>query len=267
MPNYNQEKVRNIQKKLLEMLIELDSVCNKHDIKYWLDAGTFLGAVRHEGFIPWDDDLDIGMLREDYEKFIEVCKGMKHDFLILQNYDPLSEPSDYYDNTYINRTVPTKIRHRFVDYEEKLDKYCFNKLPKAWIDIFPFDIVEKESVNAFKKNKSEVDFICKLMRNRVSSKLFKKIYSYLIKPVSSISLYKKHLAKIKTNISAQGSVITYGAETRAWSFFEKDKFFPLKDYLFEGHYFPGPQADYYLTEKYGDYMKLPDESERVPSHV
>ena len=64
--------VRDVQLVLLEMLKDIDALCKKHNIRYWLTGGSALGAVRHKGFIPWDDDADIGMLREDYEKFQRV---------------------------------------------------------------------------------------------------------------------------------------------------------------------------------------------------
>lgn len=67
--------LRTFQQAELEFLKKVDSVCKKHNICYWLDFGTLLGAVRHKGFIPWDDDVDIAMLRPDYEKFLSVCKS------------------------------------------------------------------------------------------------------------------------------------------------------------------------------------------------
>ena len=67
------ETLRKAQLKMVEILVEIDRICEKHDIKYWLSYGTLLGAVRHKGFIPWDDDCDICMMRADFEKFLRVA--------------------------------------------------------------------------------------------------------------------------------------------------------------------------------------------------
>lgn len=77
-------KMTNVQHIELEILKKIDEVCKKHNINYWLDSGTLLGAVRHQGFIPWDDDIDIGMLREDYEKFLKVAQKDLGDDYFLQ---------------------------------------------------------------------------------------------------------------------------------------------------------------------------------------
>ena len=73
--DYRECSLQEAQLRMLEMLCEIDRICKKYDIKYWLDAGTLLGAIRHKGFIPWDDDIDIGMIREDYRKFKSIVKG------------------------------------------------------------------------------------------------------------------------------------------------------------------------------------------------
>ena len=84
--SYTPEKLRALQLVELEMLAELDRICRKHEIQYIIDAGTLLGAVRHGGFIPWDDDIDIRMLRPEYEKFCEVCKTELNEHFFLQNH-------------------------------------------------------------------------------------------------------------------------------------------------------------------------------------
>ena len=76
---------RQLQLKIVDILVEIDRICKKHDIKYYLAYGTAIGAVRHNGFIPWDDDADIHMFKEDYEKFAEVCKSELGDKFFLQN--------------------------------------------------------------------------------------------------------------------------------------------------------------------------------------
>jgi len=84
------DRLKTLQKILLATLLELDRVCRKNNIKYFLAGGTLLGAIRHHGFIPWDDDVDVMMLREDYEKFLRVAENDLSDRLFLQraNYNP-----------------------------------------------------------------------------------------------------------------------------------------------------------------------------------
>ena len=77
--------LRRQQMRMLEILLEVDKVCKRHDIKYWLSSGTLIGAMRHDGFIPWDDDLDIEMMRSDYLRLMEVLPSELPEWLALQN--------------------------------------------------------------------------------------------------------------------------------------------------------------------------------------
>ena len=79
-------EVKEIQKVSYEILLEIDRICKKNDIAYMLVAGTALGAIRHKGFIPWDDDIDVGMIRSDYEKFIDLCLNKNVLGIISQTY-------------------------------------------------------------------------------------------------------------------------------------------------------------------------------------
>ena len=84
LETYRQKKIDAIQKKELAILCAIRDICDRHDIDYWLDGGTCLGAVRHQGFIPWDDDIDIAMRKEDMKRFIEVAKKELPEGMFLQ---------------------------------------------------------------------------------------------------------------------------------------------------------------------------------------
>ena len=85
-------QIKELQAVALEILLEFDKLCRNKDIPYFLDCGTVLGAVRHGGFIPWDDDIDVGMLRKDYERFLAIAQHELPEFLVLQNYQTEKAP-------------------------------------------------------------------------------------------------------------------------------------------------------------------------------
>ena len=95
---YNGEgtPLRTAQKKMLEVLLEFDRVCKKNGLVYWIDFGTLLGAVRHGGFIPWDDDIDLSMPPEDYRRFKEIAPGELGEDFVLQTEEtePTSQQGD-----------------------------------------------------------------------------------------------------------------------------------------------------------------------------
>ena len=85
----NKNNIKSLQLICLEILKEIDRVCEKHNILYWLDSGSMLGAVRHNGFIPWDDDLDIKMYRDDYEIFFKHIKQIRNILFFLQKSEKI----------------------------------------------------------------------------------------------------------------------------------------------------------------------------------
>ena len=127
--------LRDAQKLMTEILKEVHKICEKHNIKYFLDAGTLIGAVRHKGFIPWDDDLDIGMLREDYRKFLEIAKKELPDNLFLQTFDS--------DENYDIYQVPCKIRYNNTLFIQKVIAENPDMHNGIYIDVLPYDSLPK----------------------------------------------------------------------------------------------------------------------------
>ena len=121
--------LRRQQMRMLEILVEIDKICKKHDIRYWLSSGTLIGAMRHNGFIPWDDDLDIEMMRPDYLRLMEVLPSELPDWLALQNDETDPNYFFYY----------AKVRDR---RSKMLEQNNYDRLWQEqgiYIDIFPLE--------------------------------------------------------------------------------------------------------------------------------
>ena len=118
----------------LEVLEDIDKVCKKHNIKYFAEWGTMLGAVRHGGFVPWDDDMDIGMLREDYEKFCQVALDDLPEIYELLNFEH-SDDGEYRCDDYLTRVYTGNRIRMDKAYLEKFHGFPY----VAGMDVFPID--------------------------------------------------------------------------------------------------------------------------------
>lgn len=164
--------LRLIQEIELDILLEFDRICKKHGLKYQLYSGTLIGAVRHEGFIPWDDDIDVAMPRADYDKFIELKDELADDYF-FQSYET--------DPQYINRFG--KIRKNGTVFMEKLVQEL-DMHHGIYIDVFPFDNIKPHSFSG----KLQILILRKL----------DSFFKYRLKErQSSLSGFKKTSAKFK----------------------------------------------------------------------
>ena len=123
-----QYDIREVQKKLLMILIEFDRICRKHNIKYSLEGGTLLGAIKYKGFVPWDDDIDIVMERPEYERFLKVCKRELNEDYFLQNNRTVKHFPLNYSKIHMNDTLYVQESTAFLNIHQGL-----------FIDIFPVD--------------------------------------------------------------------------------------------------------------------------------
>ena len=219
--------LRKQQLRMLEILLYIDKVCKENNIKYWLSSGTLLGAVRHGGFIPWDDDLDIEMLRDDYERFIKIF------------------PNN--DKNYFNAFAKVRDLHSQIS-EFDLDRYY--KYRGLFVDVFSLERVPL--------------LICRIY-GRVFKYISKwrlkcgdnKILWYALKCFQKCVLFTIPIARPLFKIFTKVLHHSYG------SYFPKERYFediyPLNDISFEGYMFPAPHnIDHYLKTIYGEYHKLPN---------
>lgn len=261
------EKLHRVQ---IEILNDFIMVCEKYDLTYFAIYGTAIGAVRHHGFIPWDDDIDVGMLRKDYEKFCGIFQkelGEKYNLLT-------PEIDERYACTV---THIQKKGTKFVSQISKNMQYeqCI------FIDIFPFDYVAKDNA-ASKKQAIQAVFLGKLLflsgtpyPNIMYSGLKKEIagllcniihYVLKIFNIKTKWIYKKYIKTVtQYNIEGKGDYITsFEYEGCLKDKIKKDELFPLDKVKFENLeiYIPA-NNDKFLSKVYGNYMEIPDESKQV----
>ena len=243
---------------MLRLLTVVDEICQKNDIRYWLDSGTLLGAVRHGGFIPWDDDLDICMPRKDYYKFLELAnKELPSDiFLQTKKTDP-TFPSFY-----------TKLRDNNSTIIERFEGGRDIKFHQGiFIDIFPVDFVDDTDEFISYKRLLNKDY-----KHKQATNTIKKVKAYLKKYYAEVKVKiigKESLINSinKKYINSDGEYVIKGVELDYESIIEKNKVFPLKKTKFCNIDFFAPNDTHtYLKNMYGDYMKLPEESDKI-SHA
>ena len=132
----NQNDLRKLQLTELEILKEIHRICEKNKIQYWLTGGTLIGAIRHTGFIPWDDDVDIAMLRDDYNKFMQVASSALSDQFYLQNWHTDKKFGQSYSKIRKNNTILLEAGSEKVEIHHGIfiDIFVYDKYPDNKID-------------------------------------------------------------------------------------------------------------------------------------
>lgn len=258
----NLKEIQNIQADILEYTV---SICKQNNLKYFLAGGTLLGAIRHHGFIPWDNDIDISMPRNDYEK---LCDILKNAYEVRYSMIKLSDDNDY--------CCPFI---KIIDTHTLLKELAYGKEIMSLgigIDIFPIDGIKNKkafSVKKFVELRKIAYRIarCKWIPNNISAKkrLVKRICYFIIANTFGREKTLKvidHILKKYPYGSTEYIVSTYGLRAEK-EIIEYSAFAQTINVEFEGKMYNAPVGyDKYLTQMYGDYMKLPPESERVAPH-
>ena len=245
--------MRAAQLKMLEVLLEIDRVCKKNSLTYWIDFGSLLGAVRHGGFIPWDDDIDLSMPPEDYRRFKEIApKELGENFLLqTETTEPASRQGD---GVY-------KVRMKDTLYLMEHDDLALPYSKGIFVDIF-------ESVPTPAINKKVYSFLVKRIRKsygfmHYNQRLnFGNIIRWFVFPVSYFFFYTiiwqtiNFFSKKDCEFTPMKRVL-YGYPS------PRTAIYPLKEIEFEGHFIPCPNdPDRRLRDMWGDYMTPPPEDKR-----
>lgn len=267
-------ELKEIQLIELNILKEIDLLCKKNNIRYFLVGGTQLGAVRHKGFIPWDDDIDIGMPRVDYEKFIRIINDASPHWIKIQTYDNTH-------NFPYNFAKVIDIRTKLV---EKSTQHL-DLISGVFVDVFPLD---GAPVNEIKKKIHY--FKVRLLKAKIATYYFKKdtilgvgkkegfmiktikefVYKILVvvnKFSQPIIMQRKLDSLLKKYCFDQSLIM--GNYLGAWGYKElmpREFFGEGKEVIFEKNTFSAVDKTHeYLSTLYGDYMKLPP-IEKQKSH-
>lgn len=260
---YTNDLIRKMQLIELDMLKEVDRICRENNIKYEIDGGTLLGAVRHGGFIPWDDDIDIRMLRKDYDKFCDVCMhNLDGDKYFLQTYET--------DKGYLWEYARI-LRNNTSFYRKNQEMLKMKR--GIFIDIFPYDGMPSNSIL-----KSIFNFKCLIARKILYSRVgciheknvIKKVGYTILSKVPTSLAYKifESLREKYRNVDTQL------VRTMGWNFKADSMGFPrkwmenVKEIQFENLVVYAPEnAEEFLKFMYGeDFMTLPPIEKRVLKH-
>ena len=265
---YSDDVLRAVQLEQLKVLLKIDKFCKTHGIEYFLDAGTALGAVRHHGFIPWDDDIDIGMLREDYERFVSLAQTELGESFELG----LPGVTDGYAPMFAKVWRKGTRFYTKETMEASFDQGIF-------VDIFPYDVVPRDS-RAMKRQFSRCvrwQRISYLYHAKSIQVPHRGVLGALERAACVVAHYCFRITFSGSNLAVVFDRIARGAEQNhdetmryavmsypADEPFDRKTLLPTISCEFEGHSFPIPHdPDTYLKAWYGpEYMQLPPVEER-----
>ncbi len=253
---------KDIRKVQLEMLIKLDEVCETNGLRYYLAFGTCLGALRHKGFIPWDDDIDVLMPYVDAKRLIELKDQFGERYFVQSK----ETDSDY-------RSIAMRIRDTETTCIER-DEVDLNINKGIYIDVYPF--YECSSNRIIRTKDILLSHLLKVLVNNrppVNHGVILATVSKVVLKLFSDANRKKTIVKIEERLgSVKGKEILdyYGQDITLFSAisYPKEWFTEPKKLEFEGLYFDGAtEPEKYMQKRYGDYMKLPPVDNRIVHHT
>lgn len=244
---YNPEgsTLRKAQLRMLDILLVVDQIFRKHEIDYWLDGGTLLGAVRHGGFIPWDDDLDINVRNEDIPRIREILQAELPSNMAYQDFTT--------DSNYT--LLMAKVRDRTSIFDDPHYRKC--KEQGIYIDLIPMEQVVSKRI------KDKIDFVyirCLRGIHHYSDRWIERFLGYICYPFvrMATAICRAWIRIVPSHQMGHA----YG--WLSYNHIEEQYVFPTCDIKFEGYLVRAPHnSDKFLTALFGDYMQIPPENKRI----
>ena len=251
--NPDGSELRRAQLRMLEMLQFIDQVCRDHQIVYWLDSGTLLGAARHKGFIPWDDDVDICMPRADMKKFRKLMleNNPSHEFVVQCK---ASDP--HYFGAWIT------LRDLKSEYLQQNPIHNIRKYRGLQIDIFPLEDVISPAVQKYCGKLNETLLTKFLMGETIGKP--KLIMAHVFYGLLQGLLFPAIRWVSKLFPKKDFYIMSYGSCFKSRRYLKH--IYPLRRIAFEGHEFNAPcDVDGYLTTLYGQWQQIPS-ADKIQTH-
>lgn len=258
--------LRELQEVTLEILLEFDAFCKKHGIEYMLCGGTMLGAARHQGFIPWDDDIDLMMMRDEYERLLDLAPAVaQHPGRKLVSCRDRTFARDY-------------ARYLCTEYGKDEEGVADHDCPWLGIDIFPIDFIPDDQSLFERQVKDRRPYVEAMVacstRFNAGSSFVKKWGRNVLRPFAKMygafrAAEKSRAVCMRYADSPQSDIAIvcgmYGTRER-WP---RSACHPLTTLSFEGHDLPVPHGyGTYLSRIYGaDYMDVPPKEKQRPPHI
>ncbi len=256
-------QLKAIQTIELQVLKKFDEICVKHDLKYTFVGGTLIGAIRHKGFIPWDDDIDIAMPRKDFDKFKKYAIEELGENFFYQCIDTDQEYKYLYDKIRVNNTV---FKEAYLA--------IYNIHHGIFFDIFPLDYLPSNLVNRWlllnKCNFFRTILMCKYLdvnARKGKKKILAIILKTIFNPLSYDFIIKQWRRMEKEGDEKSGLICMLENPKRKKQIFEEKWFENLERVQFETiHGYIISEYDSYLIKNFGNYMILPPDEKRKAIH-